>query len=231
MPHRDSIDKIVTSYFACVTAEEFTYKDQTFVPKVLKVSPYLFRGFTCPAHCAACCPRFSLDFLPESKEKHPYELERRIVRFNGYKIPIYSDTQEDHDNHHCRNVRKSDGRCGIHGVHPFSCDFELIRFMCFADDEAKLAAGFAGLEVASKPNVLTQKLYGRGHAMLRIDHKTRGTLCEMTPPNPDTVADVIRKLKRLKTWCEHFKLKHKVDTIIAWAEDRGGRARVDPLFV
>lgn len=203
MPKRDSVDKIVASYFACVTAEPFTYKGERYEPKLLRVSPYLFRGYTCPAGCAACCSRFSLDYLPKEIEPHPYRLSKRMVEFDGREIPIWSDSQDDHDNYHCRNVDRADGRCEIHGEHPFSCDFELIRFLRFASDE--------------RHNQLTQKLYGRAHAMLQIDGTTRGAKCEMTPPTPDTSADVVRKLKRLKLWCEHFGLKHKVDAILKYA--------------
>lgn len=230
MPKRDSVDKIVTSYFACVTAEPFTYKEERYEPKPLQVSPYIFRGFTCPASCAACCSRFSLDYLPRQAEKHPYRLTKRLVEFNGYMVPVFTDWQDDHDTHHCQHVKK-DGRCDIHGVHPFSCDFELIRFLRFDHSQDKTITGFTGIINDGRPNVLTQKLYGRSHAMLRVDKQTRGAMCEMTPPTPETVAEVVRKLKRLKTWCEHFKLKHKVDMIVAWAESRNGQPRVEPLTV
>lgn len=203
MPKRDSVDKIVNSYFACVTAEPFTYKGERFEPKTLRVSPLLFRGYTCPAGCAACCSKFSLDYLPKEIEPHPYRLTKRTVEFDGRDIPIWSDAQDDHESYHCRNVDPADGRCEIHGEHPFSCDFELIRFLRFSSDD--------------RFNQLTQKLYGRSHAMLRIDNKVRGAMCEMTPPTNDTAADVVRKLKRLKLWCEHFGLKHKVDAILKYA--------------
>ena len=65
----DFIDKIVTRYFACVTGEEFTYKGKTYKPRPLRISPLIFRGYTCPAVCGACCTRFSLDYLPQ--ERHP----------------------------------------------------------------------------------------------------------------------------------------------------------------
>src|SRR5688572_14476998 len=123
MPKIDSVDKIVTSYFSCVAAEPFTYKGKTYSPKPLRVSPLLFRGYTCPAGCGACCTRFSLDYLPEPVEKHPYVLAKRMVEFDGRHIEIWSDGQDDHQDHHCRNLRKNDGRCQIHGTHPFSCDF------------------------------------------------------------------------------------------------------------
>lgn len=200
MPSRDSVDKVIDSYIAVVSNEEFTYKNKVYEPKDLIVSPGLIRGFTCPAQCGACCPRFSLDYLPE--DETPYELTERTVAFNGREIKIKSDMQKDHTDHHCRNLNKDNGRCGIHGVHPFTCDFELIRFAVFKE----------------KPNRMTTRLYGRGWQMLRIDDD-RGALCEITPPTEETVNDTVRKLKLLKKWCEHFGIyKNKVDALIAFCK-------------
>ena len=203
MAHVDSMDKVIETYFAAVTRETFTYKGKTYEPKPLQIRPHIFRGFTCPAKCGACCPRFSLDYLPE--EKKPYDaLTKRTVELNGKQYRILSDMQKDHEEHYCRNLDLQTGRCGIHGVHPFSCDFELIRFMISRKDP-------------DAPNRLTQKLYGRKWAMMKVDG-TLGTLCAMTPPDADTTSEVVRKLKRLKQWVEHFGLKHCIDEIIAWAE-------------
>lgn len=212
---RDSIDKIVTVYFACVTAQKFTYKGETYKPRKLKVSPLIFRGYTCPAGCGGCCFRFSLDYLPDSIESHPSRLylKERLIEFNGEQVPIYSDLQLDHTDWHCKNVDQTNGRCLVHGQHPFSCDFELIRFLTFADQD--------------RPNSLTARLYGRGWNLLRVDGE-RGALCEMTDADLKTKNEVVRKLKRLRTWCEYFGLDHKLDKIIPWAE-KGPRAT--PLVV
>lgn len=210
----DSIDKIVTSYFSAVTRVPFVYKGTKHVPKDLVVSTAIFRGFTCPPMCGGCCSRFSLDYLPT--EAVPYDiagteqdphgssmLAERFVEFDGRQVRIISDLQSDHARHHCRNLDMSSGRCGIHGRHPFSCDFELIRAF-HAQDNVRLS----------------QQLYGRGHMMLRVDG-LRGARCEMLPVSQQTKDDVIRKLMRLKQWCNYFGLKHRVDTILAWAQDVG----------
>ena len=197
----DSVDKIVTRYFSVVTDEVFTYKGVVYHPKDIKVSPLLFRDYTCPSGCGACCPRFSLDYLPT--DNYPYALEKRFIQFNGRPIPIYSDTQTDHKNYHCRNLNMSDGRCGIHGKQPFSCDFELIRMLTFEGDSQ---------------NTITQKLFGRGWAMKRIDGG-RGTRCTMTPITPYSIDEVVRKLKRLEGWCDHFHLKNKLPQILQWVTE------------
>lgn len=185
----NSVDKIVERYFATVTRVPFTYKKVTHKPKPLQVSPLLKRGYTCPADCGGCCSRFSLDYLPSGEAK-PKGLTEKLVQFNGRSVRLLSDPQSDHEDHYCRHLDKSNGRCKIHGKHPFTCDFELIRTLTFLE---------------SAPNVLTAKLYGRGWNMLRIDGK-RGARCEMTPATAETIVDVIRKLGRLREWTTHFGL-------------------------
>lgn len=200
---QDSLDKIIGTYFAGITRSSFTYKDRVYPPQNLLVSHLLFRGYTCPENCGGCCPRFSLDYLTSEYCPMP-QVKLREVDFNGSKIPIISDMQLDHQDHHCKNLTKSNGRCGIHGNQPFSCDFELCRFLTFNDR-----------------NVLTSKLFGRGWAFLRTDNE-RGALCEMLPVTKETIDEVIRKLIRLKQWAEYFGVDHCLDAIIQWARSGSG---------
>lgn len=51
-----------------------------------------------------------------------------------------------------------------------------------------------------------------------------GALCEMTPVTDETMADVIRKLKRFTEWSEHFGIETWAPTIIKIIE-RGGLAK------
>lgn len=192
MAQVNSVDKIVERYFAAVTREPFTYKGVKFKPKPLQVSPLLKRGYTCPADCGGCCSRFSLDYLPAA-EARPKGLVEKLVEFNGRTVRLLSDPQSDSEDHYCRHLDKSNGRCQIHGKHPFTCDFELIRTLDFMEE--------------GHPNVLTAKLYGRGWNMLRIDGK-RGARCEMTPATAETIEEVKRKLARLNQWTDHFGLKN-----------------------
>lgn len=192
------MDKIVVQYFGAVTAEPFTYRGETYDVPRLTVSPQLLRGYTCPAGCGGCCPRFSLDYLPT--EDHPPGVGPRRVEFNGYEVEIVSDMQTDHAGFRCRNLRPEDGRCAIHTRRPFSCDFELIRFM-------------------ARPGTahMSQRLFSRGWNMIRTDGG-RGSLCEMTPADPETVADVVRKLRRLTDWAAHFGISTRVPRIIDWID-------------
>lgn len=206
MAYADSVDKIVTVYLASVCKTPFVYKGREYRPRPLVVSPLIFRGFTCPARCGGCCPRFSLDYLPW--EPKPYRMERREISVNGRPIHVMSDTQRDHQDHFCRNLDKRNGRCKIHGTHPFSCDFELIRFLQYEDRV-----------------IQTQKLFNRGWAMLRVD-QGHGARCEMLPPTAETISEVVRKLRRLDMWAHYLGIETHLRAIIAWAS-RGPHA--DPL--
>lgn len=188
---RDSIDKIVTSYFATLTSESFEWRGKTYEPRDVHVSPLILRGYTCPAGCGGCCPRFSLDYIEPDGVPDGHPLAKRIVEFDGREVEVWSDLQTDHKGPKCRNLNLDNGRCRIHGNQPFSCDFELLRMIIH--------------EVKAPRADITQKLYGRGWAMMRVDGK-RGALCEMTMPSPESIADVDRRLARLETWMEHFGL-------------------------
>lgn len=204
--------KVIPSYFAAVNAEPFTFNGKLYPVKTLVVSPHLLRGFTCPPGCGGCCPRFSLDYLPEPLEEHPYPLEKRVIVVNGKSIHIWSDEQKARQGkHHCGNLRYDDGRCNIHGKQPFSCDFELIRFMHPAEDDGRV-------------RMLT-RLFGRGWRMLRVDGE-KGALCTITHVEEASVEDALRKLKRLKQWMEYFQLPHRVDAIIRWAQSRPTEALI-----
>lgn len=201
MPDRDSVDKIVMIYFAAVTSEPFRYKGRVFSPKPLYVSPLLLRGHTCPARCGGCCPRFSLDYLPG--ENLGPNTSERTVSFNDLEISLISDMQRTSSEHYCRHLDRVTGRCGIYAARPFSCDFELIRFCHYRNR-----------------TILTQKLFGRGWAMKRVDG-ARGAQCEMLPATAFTVEQVGRKLLRLQKWADHFGITTRLPEVIQWV-DRGG---------
>jgi len=209
MPQSDSVEKIITRYFACLARERFEYAGKEFIPKPLNVSPLLLRGYTCPGGCGGCCPVFTLDYLPS--EPRPSGCKPRRIAFNGRSVEIHTISQKDNETRHCRNLDHLTGRCGIYEVRPFSCDFELIRTLEFTN--------------AARPNVLTQKLFGRGWNMLRIDGE-RGALCEMTPVTEATKADVVRKLLRLEDWADHFGVRTWVHPIIEMIERNRLRTNV-----
>ena len=214
--HKDSVDKVVTTYFACVTNTKFEYKGQEIQPQALRVSPLLLRDFTCPAGCGVCCPRFSLDYLPD--EDRPTSTTQRTVFFDGKSVVLFSDMQDDHEGIKCKNLNLEDGRCGIYTHRPFSCDFELIRFLVSGDPN-------------KRKNQMTQKLFGRGWNMLRVDGE-RGALCEMTPITEQSITEVKRKLNRLKSWTDHFGLVDtKVPAVLSWINKIENYEKIEPLFL
>ena len=210
---RDSLDKIIFQYFSSVTNEIFTYKNKFYFPKTLSISPLLLRTGICVSGCGACCQNYTLDYLPrEAEDNSPYPLKERMIEFNGKQFQIFSDLQDDHSDFNCRNLIKDvshpqysqfPGGCGIHDRHPFSCDFEFIRFFT-----AKKPEGI---------NRVNTSKFTRGWIMKRIDG-IRGVMCEMKPATEESRAVAVRKLKRLKEWVDYFQLENKVQKIIIWAE-------------
>lgn len=195
----DTIDRIATVHMAAITSQPFVYKNEEFKPQPLRVSPLIFRGFLCPASCGACCKPVSLDWLPS--EELPYVVESREIEFNGHKLTIFSDLSSESP--FCHNLQREDARCAIHGKHPYSCDFEMIR---------------VGLSRGSKrQNALSNRLFGRGWALTRVDG-SKGAACSMTPVSKEEVPNLLRKLRRMQDWANFFKLTTVLPDIIAWVE-------------
>lgn len=193
MSFRCSVEKIVESYFSSVTWESFSFKKKTYSPKPLRVSPSIFfKAMTCVPGCGGCCHRFSLDYLPSEKLRISRDLNlvKRSIDFDNRQIEIWSDCQEDNSDHYCRHLQKDNGRCGIHQSHPFSCDFELLRFSCSQTD-----------------SLLGHRPFGRAWQMLKINGE-RGAACEWRDCeySVDQKQDILRKLARLKQWTDHFGL-------------------------
>lgn len=204
--YSDSLDKILTTYAAAMTRRAFVYKGRRYEPKPLRVSPLIFRHYTCPPGCGGCCLRFSLVYLPSELLPDSGTFEARTVEFDGRHVLVVEDAQPQGD-HFCGQLNRQTGRCGIHGRHPFSCDFELIRVL-----------------QGPTRNILIQKLYGRGSQFLRIDGK-RGARCEMTYQTAAQRADLARRLRRLGDWLDHFGLTDTyLPAVLAYVES-GPHAR------
>lgn len=204
----DSVDKIVKQYFASLTAQRFEYEGVVYDVPRLTVSPLLLREFVCHPFCGGCCRPFSLDYVP-GEPRPPQGYEPRMIRFNGYDVPVFSDLQRDQKrtSNRCRNLSDPEGRCGIHAVRPFSCDFELIRFM------------YRGTTAH-----MSQRPFTRGWRMIRLDGG-QGAMCEFEPPTRESVDDTIRKLGRFQVWADHFGITTRAGLIVDWIE----RIADDPL--
>jgi hypothetical protein len=208
----DSTNKIISIYFACVTSQDFVYHGVTYHPQRLRLSETLRRDFLCPTNCGGCCFKFSLDYIdPELKINEEnindtHNAIRRLVKFDGREVEIVSDLQRENKDHFCKFLQ-SDGRCEIHGIHPFSCDFELLRFRRAFDP--------------SRFNSLGCFPYGRGWSFLRAD-KGRGAFCTMYPHQEGNraIANNIRRLKRLEDWASYFGIRTKIPEIISWIKSK-----------
>lgn len=206
---KDSVDKIIQTYFSSVTLDPFVYKKIEYKPKNLRISPGIFfRRMHCVEKCGACCFRFSLDYLEteliDSPEDFKTSLSKREIIFNDKPVTILSDVQETGGSF-CKHVIPENGRCRIHGHHPFSCDFELLRFAEFPEDHA---------------NLLNHRPFGRGWNMTRVTDGGKGALCDWyeTPCTDDWKKEIIRKFNRLKQWTDHFGIKTTIPSIINWIE-------------
>lgn len=205
----NSLDKIVKIYFAGVASKPFEYNGEIYTPKKVVVSPLIFRGMTCPMACGGCCFKFSLVWLP--LEPKPYlTVEKDLVTVNGVERYVYIDRQAANTDHFCTHLQKKDGRCGIHGQHPFTCDFELIRFVHQADR----------VDIATRP-------FGRGWSYERVTGQ-KGALCDVLPPSEKHRDDAVRKLWRLKQWADYFELPTHLPRILDWV--RSG-PHDDPLVI
>jgi hypothetical protein len=198
MSRVDSFEKIVTVYFAAMTVEPFEYRGATFSPRRLAVSPLMFRGLSCPPRCGGCCHSMTLDYLPGEAPRECVEITPRQVRFNERVWLLYRHYPR-RDGVFCRYLDMEDGRCGIHDVNPFSCSFEIMRFIV-SDDAARLMV----------------KTFGRGWAMLRVDGE-RGARCVITPYSEDVREWQLRQMARLRQWMCYFHLNpQRVDEVTRW---------------
>ena len=175
MAQRDSLNKI-DDYIKASNNEE------------LILSPMFFRDYSCPSHCGGCCPKFSLDYFEgERWEKFKIEYPHLVHKFKLRIIKganVYTNYQSDNPTLKCEFLNLENGRCGIHKSNPFSCEFELNKFV-----------------VKDKKTYLMNKLFGRGWNMMRIDGE-RGALCEMKPFN---LKKYLRDIELIKELLEIIK--------------------------
>lgn len=177
MAYWDSIEKIKT-YIQAVQKDE------------LILSVNFFRDYSCPSGCGGCCPKFTLDYFKGKRwdlfkktyPKQVHKFEKRKVN----KSIVYSNFQRNNESKKCEYLNLKNGRCKIHKSNPFSCEFELNKFL-----------------VRGEKAYLMNKLFGRGWAMMRVDGK-RGALCEMKPFNFEKYQTDIKLLVELRNIAVSF---------------------------
>lgn len=168
--YNDSIHKILGYIEACQNNH-------------LIISPGFYRDYTCPPHCGGCCPKFSLDYFEGPrwnlfKELYPEKVGDFVEReVNGVKV--FSNLQKQNKSPKCMYLYHPTGRCTVHKANPFTCEFELNKFMVRGDK-----------------TYLINRLFGRGWNMSRTDGG-RGARCEMLPFNYDKFRRDVELLNEL----------------------------------
>lgn len=195
-----TIYKIASTYMKAFALEDFVLDGEKIpVPSEVVISPLLWRGYTCPAMCGGCCFKFSLLWIPDEGQPNDnvFRAEKHYL-FNGKRIKFYEDDQANNEDKYCKHLQKEDGRCGIHGKHPFACDFELIKILHKKNDRTWVGT----------------KLFGRGHAYKAVDG-VKGAKCTITPTDDASISDVLRKLNRLKQWMDYCGIDNTLAQVIS----------------
>ena len=222
-------DKIVCKYFGAVTREEIRWHDHVITPLPLIVSEMIFRGFTCPTNCGACCTQVAtmqleggntLDYLPTEERASISQVE--MVEINGRSFPIYREDMHPlttslfpmlgADRQCCRHLT-AEGRCGIYQQRSLACDLPLLQVTQYRT--SKLC------------NMISIKKFGRGEGYSkktgqatgwkRIDGG-RNTMCQLLEITSESTEDTRRRLRRLNEWTSYFRLHTWMPEILAWAE-------------
>lgn len=206
--HVDSLNKLAYA-FKCVARQDFTFNGKFYAaPASIYISPLIFRKSWCPPMCAACCPRFSLDWIPE--EERPSNIAgTRDVECNGSVKYLYSYIQHPNDgpSRFCDNVIPDTGMCGIHDNVPLSCDLPLLTFMVPTGTD--------------RCHRIIGKKFSRAWNMMRLDG-ARGADCRIedhAAALAEGKRDVVRKFKRMLKWCDYFRIPTHLPEIIAWCEE------------
>lgn len=212
MEERYKMDsKMICAYFGAVTKEEIRWEKYVITPKPLIVSEMVFRGFTCPANCGACCTQVSatvdgntLNYLPH--EECPGAVAENVL-LNDRSFLIMTEGMRPTSHvlpileHHypCKHLTL-DARCGIYQRRSLACDLPL-------------------LQVTQKKNhnYISVRKFGRHHLYTQFDMKTKGAMCELLEITPESTQDTRRRLNRLKEWTDYFQLSTWLPEIIEWA--------------
>lgn len=174
------------------------------------LSTGFFRGYTCPVGCGGCCKPVTLTFIDNSQRWEKFKklypslvLEFELEEVQG--VRIWVDRQKENKSRFCRHLDLSTGRCNIHSSNPFPCEFVLSKFI---DNQAR------------NRSILTTTNYGRGWSFLRVDHSTRGAMCEITTFSYKKLLRDIELLEELWGYARQFQIKTKLPYILLYLIER-----------
>lgn len=207
MNNPDSFDRIV-SYFHALARQPFEYKGQRYVPySKLVVSDKVFRGYSCPEGCGACCMAVTLvwDEPPEADHLAIFVTgEDYVVNGVVKKFYVYHQrgTMIGRSGRFCDYLNERNGRCGVYKDRPLPCRFELFKFV-------------HGVSTSTARAMV--RLPGRGWALTRVD-KSKGSMCAIQPFDEALTRTHIRDLKIIKTWMDAFKIENDCKAVLAYLE-------------
>ena len=192
----DTMEKVIGTYLWSVTKFPFIYNGEIFTPpKRLLVSPTVFRKFTCPEVCGACCHGVTLDYF-SALEAPPClykELKEHYVKINNESVSMFSYL--GNHNKKCNLLSYDLGRCSCYKFRPFACQFEPLKFIRRREDVYFMKRG-----------------YGRAWALTKVTGE-KGTLCGFEPSFSDFDDDV-KLLHMLEKIAARFNLKTRIGAIL-----------------
>ena len=190
----DSVDKIFC-YIQSLVKGEVKIENFVFKEKKITVSPMILREIECVRHCGACCPSFSLDYLP-NEDKLDNCVEREAY---GKKVwTVYPNKGAKH----CIYLSKENGDCLVHTCRPFTCDFEMLRFKQYVRENKVLIGTYP---------------FGRCWALTQYNG-IKGGLCISKCYSEEYKQDVIRKLYRLKDWIDYYEIPTYIQELIDYVK-------------
>lgn len=199
--YSDSIQKIKSYFFELD-------KD------ILHFSPLFLRTLKCNKFCGGCCPKFSLDYIKDSKrwKKFVEEYPEKVKFFEERRCDnatYMSYTQVDNIGYYCNFLDKQNGLCTIHTSNPFHCEFEIIKLR-----------GQNEFDIPNERLVqVSKKPFSEADTFKCVDG-TIGAKCEIETFNTLAFQRDIEMLKELQEhYVHHFLHKNiKLETLIKHLE-------------
>ena len=193
---------------AVVAREPFSVNGEVYRPPAsVKLSPTFWREYKCFLNCGACCPSFSLDYLPEERDcVVDDELREGCIEVtlsvNNSDRVIYSypnvPASVRHKREFCRFVDTTTSACRIHTSRPFSCRIELIK-----------------LRMIKSRGLISKQPYGRGHSMTRVFDGCKGAICEFGKFSEEQFwNNDLPVLEQLKDWADYLGIDSHLERII-----------------
>ena len=206
MAFPDSLEKIIR-YIAVVSKDPVEWEGKVFEPLPIILSPSLFRHFSCPPGCGACCSAFTLDYLPT--EKFPEGVVERYVEVNGEKRLIYTYYPKKQkvsfrDLDRCDFLDLETGRCKIYPIRPFSCRIEPLRLIR-----------------RDSYSLISFCTFSRWKLMWTVEGK-KGAKCRFSKKfTKEDIDDLVEKFEQLRRWAEYFGVHNTwIPEIIRWIRRR-----------